>query len=143
MKQYLFTITFIIITLFNSAALAERLAVSGSVANIRSGPGTNHAILWKVGKYHPLEVLERSGSWIRFRDFERDEGWIHQSLVSKIPTVITKATSNIRGGPGTSHKILTTLNKGISFKVIERKGNWINIQHADGDKGWIHKSLVW
>ncbi|MBW1693821.1 MAG: hypothetical protein JRJ41_06635, partial [Deltaproteobacteria bacterium] len=20
---------------------------------------------------------------------------------------------------------------------------WIHIQHADGEKGWIHRSLVW
>jgi len=27
--------------------------------------------------------------------------------------------------------------------VLTRKGNWIQVRHADGDKGWIHKSLVW
>ncbi|MGB5421183.1 MAG: SH3 domain-containing protein, partial [Desulfobacterales bacterium] len=28
-------------------------------------------------------------------------------------------------------------------KVLEQKGNWIHILHADGDQGWIHDSLVW
>jgi len=144
MKRHAFTITFVFVILFSSAALAERLSVSGAVANIRSGPGTNYGILWMVGKYYPLLILEKSGKWLRFRDYEGDAGWIHRSLVSETPTVITKSeTCNIRGGAGTSHKILGTIGKGIPFRVIKREGNWLNIQHADGDKGWIHKSLVW
>jgi SH3-like domain-containing protein len=31
----------------------------------------------------------------------------------------------------------------VPFKVLEQKGNWFHIMHADGDKGWIHDSLVW
>ncbi|MGD8470221.1 MAG: SH3 domain-containing protein, partial [Desulfobacteraceae bacterium] len=59
-------------------------------------------------------------------------------------TVITNNDAcNIRSGPGTSHKILFTVEKGIPFKVLKRQGSWIHIEHADGDKGWIHKSLVW
>jgi len=130
--------------LFSSVAFAERLAVSSVTANIRSGPGTNHDILWKVEKYHPLFILKKTNVWYHFRDFEEDEGWIHESLVNKTPTVITNsATANIRSGPGTKNKILFTVDKGIPFKILKRKGKWINIQHADGDKGWIHKSLVW
>ena len=144
MKRYAFTITFVFVIFFGSAALAERLAVSGAVANIRSGPGTNYGILWKVGKYYPLLILEKSGNWFRFQDYEGDEGWIHGSLVGRIPTVITKSeTCNIRGGAGPSHKKFGTIGEGIPFRGIKSEGNWLNIEHADGDKGWIHKSLVW
>ena len=144
MKRYhLFTFAFVFIIFCSSAAPAERLAVSGSVANIRSGPGANYDVLWQVGKYYPLLIHEKSGKWLKFSDYEGDEGWIHQSLVSKIPTVITKTKSNIRVGPGTSFKVLATVGKGIPFRIIKREGDWLNIQHADGDKGWIHKSLMW
>jgi len=137
-------ITFILLMVFSSAASAERLAVSVSVANIRSGPGKNYDILWQIEKYHPLSFFKKSGSWYHFRDFEGDEGWIHKSLVRKIPSIITKKEKcNIRSGPGTGFTILFTVEKGIPFKVIKHKGSWIYIQHADGDRGWIHKSLVW
>ena len=36
-----------------------------------------------------------------------------------------------------------SVQDGIPFKVISRKGQWVHIEHADGDRGWIHKSLVW
>lgn len=127
-----------------SVALAERLSVSAQEANIRSGPGTRFKTVWKVGKYHPFIVLEKSGPWYRFRDFEGDEGWVHKSLVSGLPTVVTlKDQSNIRSGPGADFKIVFVVDKGIPFKIVKRKGNWFHIQHADGDEGWIYKSLVW
>ena len=130
--------------LLAGTASAERLAVSAPVANIRSGPGTKHNVLWKVEKYFPLRIIEKSGEWYHFEDFEGDKGWVHKSLVRKISAVITKNDAcNIRSGPGTSNKIIFTVEKGIPFKVLKRKGSWIQIEHADGDKGWIHKSLVW
>jgi SH3-like domain-containing protein len=137
-------IILLLIIVFVGVANAERLAVSAPVANIRSGPGTGHNVLWKVEQYFPVLVIEKSGEWYRFEDFEGDKGWVHQSLVGKIPAVITRNdTSNIRSGPGTNNPVLFSVEKGIPFKVLKRKDKWIQIEHADGDKGWIHKSLVW
>jgi len=143
MKIKLAVITALCIFLCTTA-LAERLTVESTIANIRSGPGTEHDIIWNVEKFHPLFILEKSGNWYRFRDFEGDEGWIHNSLLTNTPAVITiKDTCNIRSGPGTNNAILFTVEKGIPFKVIKKEGNWIQIEHADGDQGWVHKSLVW
>jgi SH3-like domain-containing protein len=121
-----------------------RLAVSAAVANIRSGPGTQYEVLWQVEKYHPIEVLQTSGPWCQFRDFEGDRGWIHSSLVADIPTVITRQDGcNVRSGPGTDHPTVFTVDKGIPFKVVSRRGKWLEVEHADGDRGWIHSSLTW
>lgn len=129
---------------FSATALAERLAVSASEANIRSGPGTNYNVMWKVERYFPLLIIDKSGKWYQFKDFQDDKGWVHKSLVSKIPTVITKKDNcNIRSGPGTNHSILFTVEEGIPFKILKREGSWIHIEHSDGDQGWIHKALVW
>jgi SH3-like domain-containing protein len=134
----------VLILLGSGLAAAERLAVSVPIANIRSGPGTKYDVLWQIQKYHPLLILKTTGSWYYFRDFEGDQGWIHQSLVDKTPSIITKnEKNNIRSGPGTTFKIRFTVEKGVPFKMIGRKGDWIHIQHADGDQGWIHQSLVW
>jgi len=123
---------------------AQRMTVVADVANIRSGPGISYDILWKVGKYHPLMVLKESGVWCYFRDFEGDEGWIHRSLLGNTAAIITiNEKCNIRSGPGGGFNILFTVEKGIPFKVMKRQGQWIHIRHADGDQGWIHKSLVW
>ncbi len=130
--------------LWDSLVFAERLSVSASRANIRSGPGTKHDILWRVEKYYPLDILEKSGEWILFRDFEGDTGWIHQSLVNKQPSVVVNVpVANIRSGPGTTHEILFTIEKGVPFKILKRQKDWIYVEHMDGDKGSIHSSLIW
>ena len=127
-------IILLLIIVFAGVANAERLAVSAPVANIRSGPGTGHNVLWKVEQYFPVLVIEKSGEWYRFEDFEGDKGWVHQSLVGKIPAVVTRNdTSNIRSGPGTNHPVLFSVEKGIPFKVLKRKDKWIQIEHADGE----------
>ncbi len=137
-------IILLVITVFAGVANAERLAISAPVANIRGGPGTSHDVLWKVEQYFPILVIKKSGEWYRFQDFEDDKGWVHQSLVGKIQTIITRNDAcNIRSGPGTSHTILFSVEKGIPFKVLKRENSWIHIVHSDGDKGWIHKSIVW
>ena len=125
-------------------ALAERLTIIGSVANIRSGPDSKSDILWKVEKYYPIFVLKKSDSWYYFRDFEDDRGWVHKSLVGNVPSVITKKDlCNIRSGPSTKDKILFSVEKGIPFKVLKHQERWLHIEHSDGDRGWIFETLVW
>lgn len=135
---------FFIVNSSNVAYAGERLAVSVSIANVRSGPGTNYDTLWQVNKYYPIKVIKKAGSWLQFVDFEGDKGWVKSTLVRKIPSVITnKENCNIRSGPGTKYSIVFKTERGVAFKVIKEKGSWIYVQHADGDKGWIYKPLVW
>ena len=124
--------------------MADRLTIVAPTANIRSEPNTKSDILWQAEKYYPIFVIEKSGAWYHFRDFEDDRGWVNKSLVGKVPAVITKKDlCNIRSGPSTNEKILFTVEKGIPFKMLERKDHWLHVEHSDGDKGWIHDSLIW
>lgn len=126
-------------------AWAERMFVNSGKANIRSGPGTDkYDVLWEVERYYPVEVIRKQGGWVYFRDFEGDEGWIYGKLLGKGATVITRTDMvNIRSGPGTQHDLIFKAERGVPFKVLKRQGDWIHIKSADGDKGWIHKKLVW
>lgn len=139
---------FCVLCVFGDAAAARRMAVDVEVANVRSGPGPEYEILWQVEKYTPLAVLDtdKTGTWYYIKDYEGSIGWISKGLLAEIDTVITKPREervNIRSGPGTDHDVIFKAIKGVPFKVLERKGNWIHLKHADGDEGWIHKILVW
>jgi SH3-like domain-containing protein len=137
-------LAFVAILLAAGPALAKRLAVQVDKANIRSGPGKKHEVLWSVGKYYPVNTLKKSGNWYKIRDFEDDEGWVFHSLLGAIPALIVKAPLvNVRQGPGTKTKVLFQAEKGVSFKRVGKKGLWFKVQHADGEIGWVHKSLVW
>jgi SH3-like domain-containing protein len=142
MKQIIFIIS--LFTLVPTAAIAEYVSVKVPVANIRSEPNDSGDPAWKVEAYYPLFVLEKKGDWYRFRDFEGDMGWIYAPLVNRDEAVITiKEDCNIRSGPSTQNDIVFKAEIGIPFKVLTKKGSWLNVLHTDGDRGWIHKSLVW
>ncbi len=129
---------------WGTAFAGERISVIKDIANVRALPNTKSDTLWQVEKYHPLQVLEKKGKWYRFKDFEGDSGWIHSSLVGKDPTVIVRVRrANIRTGPGTQYDLAFDANKGTPFKVLETKGRWKKVRHADGDEGWIFTSLIW
>ena len=144
LKGNLLLIGFLFLVCSGTAMAAERYAVTGKIANIRSGPGTKHDILCQAERYYPLKVLKKSGNWYQVEDFEGDVGWIHKSLVSKMSSVITiKPKCNVRSGPSTKYQIVLITERGVPFKVVERKGNWIHVRHSEEHVGWIHKSLVW
>lgn len=126
------------------AAAAERMAVKASIANLRDGAGTKYKVLWQVEKYHPFLVVNKKKDWYEVKDFEGDTAWIHKSLLAKINSVITvKTKCNVRSKPDKNSKLVLRVERGVPFKVLKRQGNWIRIEHADGEVGWIYKKLVW
>ncbi len=139
-----FVILAIIVFVAAGAAASDRMAVKADKANIRAKPDLQSDTLWQVEKYYPLLILEKKGSWYRFKDFEGDVGWIHDSLVDGTRSVIVKVDrANVRTDAGTQYDLVFDAQKGTPFKVLEKKGRWIKVQHADGDVGWIFNSLVW
>lgn len=137
----------VIISLFlaaEAAAQSQRMAVASEIANIRSGPSAESEVLWQVERYYPLLVIEKKGSWYRFKDIDGQQGWVHKSLLDTTATVVVRVRrANLRSGPGTGNAILFDAEKGTPFKILTRKKDWLKVQHTDGDSGWIFKSLVW
>ncbi len=122
----------------------QRATVTASIANMRSGPGTKYDVLWQVEKYHPVIIVEKRENWYKIKDFQNDVAWIHKSLLGKVQGVITvKEKCNVRSKATTKSTVAFTVEKGVPFKVLEKKGDWFRIEHADGDVGWIYKTLVW
>jgi SH3-like domain-containing protein len=140
-----FFIALILVLIFASIVpAAERYAVTANIANIRSGPGTNHNILFEAEKYYPFKLLKKAGSWYQVEDYEGDVGWIYKNLVEEMTTVITKKSKcNIRSGPGLKNQVVFISERGVPFLVIGMEGKWIHVRHSDGPEGWIHSSLVW
>ena len=51
------------------------------LVNIRSGPGTQHDIVFKAERGVPFRVIKRQGDWIRIQSPDGAKGWIHKKLV--------------------------------------------------------------
>jgi SH3-like domain-containing protein len=132
-----------------AAFAAEMVAIAGEDINMRSGPDTDQPIEWKLGSGYPLEVIGKKGDWLAVKDFEGSTGWVHRKTTQNTPHVIVRANKgteqqiNIRSAPNTSAEIVAKANYGVVFKVVGSQGTWINVEHAQGVKGWIEGSLLW
>ena len=138
---------FLLLTLvaFSSSALAaDYMTVIKDGVNVRSGPSTKSEIYWEVFKDFPVKVLQKKNGWIKTKDFEGDTGWIYAPLLTKKKMVIVKVKkANLRVGPGKNYEIIATALYGVVFTPGRSDGNWLQVTHSDGTKGWLHKSLLW
>lgn len=122
----------------------EMVSVDRPKVNMRSGPGTNHSILWELGQGYPLMIIGRQGNWLKVRDFENDAGWIYRPLVSKTPHLVVKSRIvNIRSGPSTRFRVVGQAKYGVVLRTLERSRGWVKVQHENGLSGWVSRELLW
>jgi SH3-like domain-containing protein len=80
----------------STAVSAERLVVR-SAANIRSGPSSKSELVGTAPVGAELDVAERTAGWVRFVDPATSHtGWIHESLLVPLRTVVPSALSNTK-----------------------------------------------
>ncbi len=71
--------------------------------------------------------------------------WIVPDTVAKAANqtiTVTTDDLNVRSGPGTDYRAVTTLNKGDLYPVIKEDGEWVQIELNNGEKGWVANYLV-
>ena len=137
-------VTFFLLSLSVAGQAAEYVSVKKDAVNIRSGPDTKNKVIWQVFEGFPLEVKKRSGKWVHVVDYEGDEGWIYETLLSNKKSVIVSVeTGNMRSGPSTEDNVVATVKKGVVFEPLEMKGDWIKIRYKNELSGWMHNSLLW
>jgi SH3-like domain-containing protein len=151
MKKSTFIILFIFVllsSLTTESVMARMVAVKNDNVNMRSGPGLNKKVLWKLGIGFPLKVLRTQGKWLKVKDFEGTVGWVHKNVVHRSGHMVVKAQKktkgkiNIRSGPGTRNKVIAQAYYGVVFKTLEQKQGWVKIQHGNVT-GWIKRTLLW
>ncbi len=145
-----FTFGFALLAVFgfcfaSSAFSAEYVSVKGDNVIERTGAGTNYEVSMELFKGYPLKVLSTQGEWLKIVDFENDQGWIHQSLVTDGNTVIINGNKsvNMRAEPSTNSSIIATVDRGVVMTKLETQGKWLKLKHSTGLIGWIYKPLLW
>lgn len=128
-----------------SAFAAGMVSIGAELVNMRSGPGTEFAVVWELGKGYPLEVIEEKGEWLKVRDFQGDGGWVQKDMVSSQPyLIVKKRIVNVRSGPGEKFRIVRQAQTGVVFRNVESKGDWVKVLHEEeGVSGWVLRSLLW
>lgn len=135
--------------LADGAVAADMGSIADDDINMRSGPGLEHAVVWKLDSGFPVEILATKGEWLQVRDFEDSTGWVHKKNVARTPHMIVKANKgvdhqiNVRKEPATDGAIVAKASYGVVFKTLEKKNGWVKVEHGQGVTGWVDGRLLW
>ena len=98
---------------------------TASTLNLRSGAGTDYAVIGKVKRGTGCTILESKGNWRRVKTFNGAIGWVSANYLTKQATAkVTARALNVRKGAGTNSAILGSLKKGTKVTVQYTSGNW-------------------
>lgn len=145
-----------------SSAMAETKGPSGlplprfvslkaQRVNMRVGPGRDYKVEWMYTKAGlPLEILQEYDNWRKVRDFEGEEGWILQSLLSgKRTAIVAPWKRGEKGGlallkdaPQSDATILAKLEPGVLTRVRECTNGWCRVE-ANSVKGYTLQDELW
>ena len=120
------------------------LTLKNNEVNLRQGPSFKYPIkLIYKKKYLPVIILDKSETWRKISDFEKNSGWIHISQLSKIKSAINiKKHSIIYKKPTIFSKPIAKLETGRLMLIKKCKDGWCKIK-TGGFNGWINKSYLW
>ena len=148
-KHYLifFVLFFLILFFFPKSSANEIkkfLSLKNSEVNLRQGPSFEYPVkfIYKK-KYLPVEILDKSETWRKIKDFENNSGWIHASQLSKKKSAICKKNNSVLyKKPTIFSKPIAKLEIGRLVLIKKCKVKWCKIT-TGGFKGWIFKSSLW
>ena len=148
-KHYLiiFVLFFLILFFFPKSFANESekfLSLKNNEVNLRQGPSFEYPIkfIYKK-KYLPVEILDKSETWRKIKDFENNSGWIHASQLSKKKSAICKKNNSVLyKKPTIFSKPIAKLEIGRLVLIKKCKVKWCKIT-TGGFKGWIFKSSLW
>jgi len=80
---------------------------------------------------------------LRIEQRQQDGAGGGEQIPFAVPLPLTLgARGNLREGPGQEFKVLATLDPGTRVTGYFTRGSWLQVESADGQSGWIHRSLV-
>ena len=147
-KNLNFIVYFFFILFYFSYTLADEniyfLSLKNSKVNLRQGPSFNYPIkLIYKKKYLPVIILEKSDTWRKIKDFEKNSGWIHISQLSKKKSALNIKDISILYKNSTIYsKPVAKIESGRLVLIKKCKVSWCNISSSKY-KGWILKKYLW
>jgi len=88
-KYFLIFWSYVFIFLFFSLKILANenltfLTLKNNTVNLRLGPSFEYPVKLIYKKKHlPVIIIDRSETWRKINDFEKNSGWIHISQLSK------------------------------------------------------------
>ena len=120
----------------------EIFSVKTMKANVHESPSNASPVLWHLWKFMPVKVIAYKEEWVKFSDLDGEEGWVHKSVLSEVPTVMVKVKeAQLHKSPG--GPVVWILDRGYSLRVFASDGEWLEVSDLGSSSGWVHRGSVW
>lgn len=116
--------------------------------NVRSGPGSQYPILWVYWRAgYPVELLARFDNYLKIRDMEGEEGWVHQAMVGKRITglVAGRVPANLYKHADGESRIKARLAPGVvvALKNPPCTGVYCEVDVVpEGEEGFVRTDVL-
>jgi SH3-like domain-containing protein len=137
-------------TLVPERAVAQRdymphfVSLRHNTVNVRTGPGTQYPVEWVFKRAGlPVEAIAEFEQWIRVRDYEGAEGWVHRRLLSPDRwAVITGSLRTVRRRPSDDSPPVLFAEPGVQGHLLRCADGWCEIEIGDR-RGWVRRDILW
>jgi tetratricopeptide (TPR) repeat protein len=125
-------------SLYNTNAWAYISIISFIITLLLAGVFVFARVVWmkKTAFFAGIVVLLISIAAFNFSDKQKNRLIAHDYAIIFSPTV------TVKGSPDTSGTELFLLHEGAKVKIKRELGDWIEIQSADGNVGWVESSVA-
>ena len=133
--------------IFNSSGLEIPRFVSlrSDKVFVRSGPALRYPIKWVYKREGlPVEIIQEFDTWRKIRDYDGEEGWIHQSLLSgrRSAIISSDVKTFMFKKPKSDAKKLALIEKGGVLSVEKCIPLWCKGK-ISGFSGWVERKSLW
>ncbi len=125
--------------------------------NVRTKPEINATVAFKVSNDNQVSIIGGTGDWFQIVH-EGKSGYVFKQYVSigaeggastvlgevmdPFKASITSSSLKVRSGPSTGYDVITTINKGTTFTVLGKSGNWYYVELKNGTKGYASSEYI-
>ena len=115
-----------------------------NTVNVRTGPGTRYPIEWVYKRAGlPVEAVAEFDQWIKIRDYEGAEGWVHRRLLSSDRwAVITGALRTVRREPREDAAPVLFAEPGVQGHLLACREAWCQLEIGPR-RGWVRREVLW
>ena len=119
------------------------VAVNGAI--LYDAPSFKANRLYLISKQYPVEIVSRSGEWIKVRDANGDLSWIAANMLTDKRTLMVIANAaDVRDAPNESAAIVFRAEKNVVLELVEPPtSTWIKVRHRDGQTGYARLNQIW
>lgn len=120
-------------------------SLQGEKTYVRAGPGLKYPIKWIFKKQAlPVEIVQEFDSWRKIRDYEGDEGWVHQTLLTGARSVMVRADGlvSMREAERADARLVARVEPAVVARVERCTPAWCKVS-VDGFRGWIERNSLW